>query len=134
MSFIFVLSFALVIIIIGLLLILILSSRLFFQKKVYTVHKPPVTVPKVYTETAFLLQKIDERRRTMDEYHHTKITDEYFELVFELQSGEILRISCSKTAYHDIEFRKPGTLTYSDGRLMRFRTEEHVIYDGYHQF
>ncbi|MBR1554775.1 MAG: hypothetical protein IJ644_05195 [Oscillospiraceae bacterium] len=87
--------------------------------------------PRIYTESAFLLQKIDERRRIMDEYHHTKITDEYFELVFELQNGEMLRVSCSKTAYHDMPFRKTGILTYSNGRLMRFKTTEHVISDEY---
>ncbi len=132
MPFISVLLFALALVMLG-LLILILNSRPFSRKKSYELHKPPpVTVPKVYTETAFLLQKIDERRRIMDEYRHTRITDEYFELVFELQNGEMLRISCSKTAYHDMPFRKTGTLTYSDGRLMRFRTTEQVISDEYH--
>ncbi|MBR0485760.1 MAG: hypothetical protein IJJ69_13465 [Oscillospiraceae bacterium] len=87
--------------------------------------------PKIYTETAFLLQKIDERRRIMDEYHHTKITDEYYELVFELQNGEMLRVSCSKTAYHDMPFRKTGILTHSGGRLMRFKAQEQVISDEY---
>lgn len=89
------------------------------------------TAPKIYTESAFLLQKIDERRRIMDEYHHTRITDEYYELVFELQSGEMLRVSCSKTAYHDMPFRKTGILTYSNGRLMRFKTPEQAISDEY---
>ena len=87
--------------------------------------------PKIYNESAFLLQKIDERRRIMDEYRHTKITDEYYELVFELQSGEMLRVSCSKTAYHDMPFRKTGILTYSNGRLMQFKTTEQVISDEY---
>ena len=102
------------------------------NKPYQNLHKPPpVAVPKIYTETAFLLQKIDERRRIMDEYRHTRITDEYFELVFELQNGEMLRVSCSKAAYHDMPFRKTGILTYSGGRLMQFKTTEQVISDEY---
>jgi len=89
--------------------------------------------PKIYNESAFLLQKIDERRRIMDEYHHTKITDQYYELVFELQNGEMLRVSCSRTAYHETPFRKTGILTYSAGRLIQFKTQEQVIFDGYTQ-
>ncbi|MBE6876048.1 MAG: DUF2500 domain-containing protein [Ruminococcus sp.] len=100
-------------------------------QKTHAEQLAAVAAPKIYTESAFLLQKIDERRRIMDEYRHTKITDEYYELVFELQNGEMLRVSCSKTAYHDMPFRKTGILTYSGGRLMQFKTTEQVISDEY---
>lgn len=67
----------------------------------------------------------------MDEYHHTKITDVHFELVFQLENGEQLLLQCSKTAHMDMPFRKNGVLTYCDGRLIRFKTSEKVISEGY---
>ena len=134
MSFHSILLFALVIFMTGVLLIVVLGKGLFLPKSSQSkavIRKSPVPAPKVYTETAVLLQKIDERRRVMDEYRHTKITDEYFELVFELQNGEMLRLSCSKAAYREMPFRKTGILTCCDGRLIRFKTPEQVISDEY---
>ncbi len=136
MSFTSILLFGLAIFAIGLLLIFLLNSRP--AKKKSTDHSkrqsqapavPPA--PKVYHENAFLLQKIDQRRRIMDEYHHTKITDVHFELVFQLENGEQLLLQCSKAAHMDMPFRKNGILTHCDGRLIRFKTSEKVISEGY---
>ena len=136
MSFTSIILFAFAIISIGLLLIFLLNSRP--PKKKSTVHSrqehsspvvPPA--PKIYTENAFLLQKIDQRRRIMNEYHYTKITDVHFELVFQLENGEHLLLKCSKTSYMDMPFRKNGVLTHCDGRLIRFKTSEKVISEGY---
>ncbi|MBR1528744.1 MAG: hypothetical protein IJ642_05535 [Oscillospiraceae bacterium] len=118
-----------------LLVFLIYGNRLYHRKAPEASKPDPVPVtPKIYTEPAFLLQKIDERRRIMDEYRHTKICNEYFELIFELRSGERIRVSCSKTAYQEIPFRKTGILTYSNGQLIQFQTQEATISEGYVRF
>ena len=117
---------------IGLLVFLICISSPYYRNWFHKKEVPAVsTVPKTYMQPAFLLQKIDERRRIIDEFRHTKICDEYFELVFELRNGETICISCSKTVYREIPFRKTGILTYSDGRLIQFITQEQVISDEY---
>lgn len=115
------------------LLFFVLFSTQNHQEKKHEEKKPaPPPPPKVYTTTGMLLQKIDERRRVMDEYHHTSVHDEYFELVFQLKNGEMLRLSCSKSAYRTMPFRKTGELTYRSGRLMQFKTTEQVISDEYY--
>jgi len=135
MSFTSILLFGLAIFATGLLIIFLLNSRLPRKKTERSrpeLQTPPVPpAPKVYTENAFLLQKIDQRRRIMDEYHHTKITDVHFELVFQLQNGEQLLLQCSKMSYMDMPFRKNGVLTHCDGRLIRFKTSEKVISEDY---
>ena len=126
-----ILLFLLIILAIGLLLILILSGSRQKHDSGNSSSEPP-PAPKTYTDTGYMLQKIDERRRITDEFHHTKICDEYFELVFVLCNGEYLRVSCSKNAYKKVPFRKTGLLTYKNGRLIEFKTQEQVISEEYH--
>ncbi len=131
MSFTSIILFAFAFCLIGLLLIFLLNSRP--PKKKTTDHSVPVVppAPRIYIENAFLLQKIDQRRRITNEYHHTKITDEHFELVFQLENGEHLLLKCSKSSYRDMPFRKNGVLTHCDGRLIRFKTSQENISEGY---
>jgi len=83
--------------------------------------------PRIYTETAFMIQKIDSRRRIMDEYRHTSIEAEHYELVFELENGGILHLSCSKAAYMEIPFQEAGSVTYCNGKLIKFESKEMAI-------
>ena len=137
MSFLSIIFFALAILAAGLLLIFLLNSRP-VSKKSHTHTKAKTSAPvappapKIYTENAFLLQKIDQRRRIMDEYRHTKITDVHFELVFQLETGEHLLLKCSRPTYLEMPFRKNGILTHCDGRLLRFKTSEQIVSEEYH--
>ena len=121
--------FGTLIIIIGLLLVFMLAKNKPKPKKSST---PAPVTHEVRTETALLLLKIDKRKRTMDEFHHTQITDSHYKLVFQLQNGERLTLNCSATAHRDVPFRKAGELTYRHHRLIRFQTDDLNISDGGH--
>ena len=51
---------------------------------------PPRTV------IAVLVQKVDERRRTMDPSGTLKLYNEYYELIFKTRKGDVLHIVTSK--------------------------------------
>ncbi len=90
-----------------------------------------VTPAPIRTGTAVLIQKIDDRRRVIDEYHHSSIHDEHFELVFQMKNGEIIRLDCSKASYREMPFHQTGTITYQGGRLIKFKSSQNIISDEY---
>lgn len=76
---------------------------------------PPRTV------IAVLVQKVDERRRTMDPSGTMKLYNEYYELIFKTRKGDILHIVTSKKAYLAVPFHQQGQLTYQGDQLIRFQ-------------
>lgn len=76
---------------------------------------PPRTV------IAVLVQKVDERRRTMDPGGTMKLYNEYYELIFKTRKGDILHIVTSKQAYIETPFHQQGQLTFQGDRLIRFQ-------------
>jgi hypothetical protein len=126
----------LLIIAVGLLIIFflhrILPKKTNFKSKAKHSESSAPPAQKIHTETAVLIQKIDQRKRIMNEYHYTKITDSSYQLMFRLENGETLLLHCSKSAHRDVPFQKTGSLTYSNHKLIRFKTDTQVISDGYH--
>ena len=76
---------------------------------------PPRTV------IAVLVQKVDERRRTMDPSGTMKLYNEYYELIFKTRKGDVLHIVTSKKAYIETPFHQQGQLTFQGDRLIRFQ-------------
>lgn len=70
---------------------------------------------------AVLVQKVDERRRTMDPSGTMKLYNEYYELIFKTRKGEILHIVTSKRAYTETPFHQQGQLTFQGDQLIRFQ-------------
>ena len=81
------------------------------------------------TEMAILAQKIDERRRVVDSTGHSKIYDEYFELVFTTRKGETLRLVTSRATFKEVPFNQEGALTHKKGMLLKFKYHGGVITD-----
>ncbi len=69
---------------------------------------------------ATLVQKVDERRRTMDPGGTMKLYNEYYELIFKTRKGEILHIVTSKRTYMDTPFHQQGQLTFQGDQMIRF--------------
>lgn len=76
---------------------------------------PPRTV------IAVLVQKVDERRRTMDPSGTMKLYNEYYELIFKTRKGDVLHIVTSKKAYLSMPFHQQGQLTFQGDQLIRFQ-------------
>ncbi|MCD7959276.1 MAG: DUF2500 domain-containing protein [Ruminococcus sp.] len=76
---------------------------------------PPQTV------IAVLVQKVDERRRTVDPGGTMKLYNEYYELIFKTRKGEILHIVTSKRTYVETPFHQQGQLTFQGDQLIRFQ-------------
>lgn len=70
---------------------------------------------------AVLVQKVDERRRTMDPSGTMKLYNEYYELIFKTRKGEILHIVTSKRTYVETPFHQQGQLTFQGDQLIRFQ-------------
>ena len=68
-----------------------------------------------------LVQKVDERRRTMDPSGTMKLYNEYYELIFKTRKGDVLHIVTSKKAYIETPFHQQGQLTFQGDRLIRFQ-------------
>lgn len=81
------------------------------------------------TEMAILAQKIDERRRVVDSTGHSRIFDEYFELVFTTRKGETLRLVTSRATFKEVPFNQEGALTHKKGMLLKFKYHGGVITD-----
>lgn len=86
---------------------------------------------QTYTEMAILQQKIDERRRVVDSTGHSKIYDEYFELVFETRKGETVRLVTSRATFKEVPFNQEGALTHKKGMLIKFKYHGGIITDEY---
>ena len=95
-------------------------------------HSDPKRNPgQTYTEMAILMQKIDERRRVVDSTGHSKLYDEYFELVFETRRGEMIHLKASRAAFKEIPFNQQGSLSFRNGTLIKFKYIGGVITDEY---
>ena len=53
-----------------------------------------------------LVQKVDERRRTIDPNGTSKLYNEYYELIFKTRKGEILHIVTTKVVYKEVPFNQ----------------------------
>ena len=95
---------------------------------------PPVRHPRrepepeqEYTVTAILTHKIDERKRVVDSNGHSKLYNEYFEMVFETEHGETLRLVAPRVAFKETPFNQDGTLTYAGDQFISFRYAKPTI-------
>lgn len=86
------------------------------------------------TELAVLVQKVDERRRTIDPTGTLKLYNEYYELIFKTRKGDILHIVTSKKAYLDTPFHQQGQLTFQGDRLIRFQYSGGEVKEDPHAF
>lgn len=80
-------------------------------------------------EPAILVQKVDERRRTMDPSGNLKLYNEYYELIFKTRKGDIIHLITSKDAYLAVPFHQTGDLQYKGERLISFRYSGGEIID-----
>ncbi|MBQ8513887.1 MAG: hypothetical protein IJ496_00635 [Ruminococcus sp.] len=89
----------------------------------------------VRTEMVMLVQKVDERRRTLDPSGTSKLYNEYYELIFRTRKGEILHIVTTKVVYKEIPFNQQGSLTFRGEQFLKFKflggeiTEESSNFD-----
>ncbi len=73
------------------------------------------------TEMVTLVQKVDERRRTLDPSGTSKLYNEYYELIFRTRKGEILHIVTTKVVYKEIPFNQTGSLTFKGEQFVKFK-------------
>jgi hypothetical protein len=73
------------------------------------------------TEMVTLVQKVDERRRTLDPSGTSKLYNEYYELIFRTRKGEILHIVTTKVVYKEIPFNQTGSLTFRGEQFVKFK-------------
>ncbi|MDE6708845.1 MAG: hypothetical protein K2K06_12520 [Oscillospiraceae bacterium] len=83
------------------------------------------------TETACVIFKSDERKRLLDEYHHSSIRNEKFELIFETSKGDNFSLACSKSAHQQMPYREIGTVTFKDNKFIKFESGKQTISDEY---
>lgn len=88
-------------------------------------------ISEFQTETGCVIFKCDERRRLLDEYHHSSIRNEKFELIFEKPNGDNFSLACSKTAHQKMPYRETGTITFKDDKFIKFESEKQTISDEY---
>lgn len=73
------------------------------------------------TEMVMLVQKVDERRRTIDPNGTSKLYNEYYELIFKTRKGEILHIVTTKVVYKEVPFNQQGSLTFRGEQFVKFK-------------
>ena len=81
-----------------------------------------------------LVQKVDERRRTIDPSGTLKLYNEYYELIFKTRKGDILHLVTSKQAYVNMPFHQQGTLTFQGERLIRFQYADGEVTENQQAF
>ena len=84
-----------------------------FNREYYITGERPMRKPNrgknpPRTVIAVLVQKVDERRRTMDPSGTMKLYNEYYELIFKTRKGDVLHIVTSKKAYIETPFHQQG--------------------------
>ena len=82
------------------------------------------SVSEPLVEVCTLVRKSDDRLRIIEKDGTEKITDSYYELVFDTRKHEELRIVCSAEVYDKIPFEKEGALTYRRNTLVKFKYYE----------
>ena len=86
-----------------------------------TMRKPSKSKTPSRTEMVMLVQKVDERRRTIDQNGTSKLYNEYYELIFRTRKGEILHIVTTKVVYKEVPFNQQGSLTFSGEQFIKFK-------------
>ncbi len=86
------------------------------------------------TEMVTLVQKVDERRRTLDPSGTSKLYNEYYELIFRTRKGEILHIVTTKTVYKEVPFNQTGSLTFKGEQFLKFKFLGGEITEKYSNF
>lgn len=81
-------------------------------------------------EMAVLVQKHDDRLRTIKNDGSEEFTDEYFELVFVTSKNKKRTIKCSKEVYYIIPFNRQGSLTYRKNTLVKFKCSDGTYYNS----
>lgn len=81
-------------------------------------------------EMAVLVQKRDDRLRTIRDDGSEEFTDEYFELMFITSKNQKRIIRCSKEVYYILPFGKQGSLTYKKNTLVKFKCSEGTFYNS----
>ena len=89
-------------------------------------RREPVQEQK-HTVSAILTHKIDERKRVVDSNGHSTLYNEYFEMVFETESGETLRLVAPRIAFKETPFNQDGKLTYAGDQFISFRYAKPTI-------
>ena len=84
-------------------------------------RKPAKTKGATRTEMVMLVQKVDERRRTIDPNGTSKLYNEYYELIFKTRKGEILHIVTTKVVYKEVPFNQQGSLTFRGEQFVKFK-------------
>ena len=70
---------------------------------------------------------LDERKRVVDSNGHSTLYNEYFEMVFETESGETLRLVAPRIAFKETPFNQDGKLTYAGDQFISFRYAKPTI-------
>ena len=84
-------------------------------------RKPAKTKGATRTEMVMLVQKVDERRRTIDPNGTSKLYNEYYELIFKTRKGDILHIVTTKVVYKEVPFNQQGSLTFRGEQFVKFK-------------
>lgn len=97
-----------------------------FNRQYYiTGERPPRHAPhgnnQPHSVMATLVQKVDERRRTIDPGGTAKLYNEYYELIFRTRDNYILHLVTSKRVYMEIPFSQLGKLTFQGDGLVQFQ-------------
>lgn len=73
------------------------------------------------SETAYVSEKTDERKRTVDGKGNVTVTDEAYYAVFNTRQGKTLRLEVSKQALKELPFNEKGQLIYKGRRFIKFK-------------
>ena len=82
---------------------------------------------KAKTVIAVLMQKVDERRRTVDPNGQSHLYNEYYELIFKTRRGDILHLVTGKQAFMNTPFHQQGQLTYQGDRMVSFEYNDGMV-------
>ena len=87
--------------------------------------KKNTRVPR--TELVMLVQKVDERKRIVDARGHSRLFNEYYELIFRTRKGEAIHIITDKNTFRQVPFNQQGSLTFMYDEFVRFKSVNGVI-------
>lgn len=79
------------------------------------------------TEYVILVQKIDERKRVVDARGHSRLFNEYYELIFRTRKGEPIHTIVDKNIYRQIPFNQQGSLTFLRDNFIKFKSASGII-------
>lgn len=79
------------------------------------------------TEIVMLVQKVDERRRVVDARGHSRLFNEYYELIFRTRKGEAIHIITDKNIFRQVPFNQQGSLTFMHDEFIKFKSVNILI-------